>query len=66
MNKIKLRTTLIITLIVTSMTVVADNTDKTYARVQYAAAYYDVDNLSEVNPTLLVGGFGKYFGKILH
>lgn len=64
MKKIFLRVTLALAISVTSMTTVADNTDKSYARVQYAAASYDVDNLGEANPTVLVGGFGKYFGSI--
>ena len=44
-----------------SMVTTAENTGKTYVGVQYAIGSYNEDGFEEVNPTALVGRFGKYF-----
>ena len=72
MKKIKLIVTMIIAINVASMAAIADETDKadktdkaskTYVSAQYVIASYDEDSFEEANPTLLVGGFGKFFNK---
>lgn len=60
---------MIIAINVASMAAIADETDKTdkasktYVSAQYVIASYDVASFEEANPTLLVGGFGKFFNK---
>jgi outer membrane immunogenic protein len=43
-----------------SFSAISDNTDKTYAGFQYAIGTYNEDGFEEVNPTALIGRFGKY------
>jgi len=46
---------------VASASAIADNTNKTYFGAQYAIGTYSEDGFDDVNPTALVGRFGKYF-----
>lgn len=48
-------------LTIATSSAVADNTDKTYFGVQYAIGTYSEDGFDDINPTALVGRFGKYF-----
>lgn len=51
---------LLATFCIISMPVISDNTGKTYAGVQYAIGTYNEDGFEEINPTALIGRYGKY------
>jgi len=60
-KKTILKATMLAIVCATSASVVADNTGKTYFGAQYAIGSYNEDGFEEVNPTALVGRFGKFF-----
>ncbi len=60
LKKLILSAVMLTVLSAISMVTVADNTGKSYFGVQYSIATYE-DEFVEIDPTALIGRFGKYF-----
>lgn len=63
MNRIMIKGVVLAALSLTSMAAMSDNTETLYAGVQYAVGSFKTDGAEEVNPTAVIGKFGKHMNR---